>query len=105
MKIEFIGWCHDPVDNHDKVWGIALVAKGNFYENIGQPNKPNTYVTFWGRRGKKLQQKHVDMYEAEAQALIRNKKEKKGYVWVPEDEVNEVYDRFQKDLFKIALKA
>ncbi len=104
MKIEFIGWCNDPIDNHDKVWGIALVSKGNFYENIREPNKPNTYVTFWGRRGKKLQQKNVNMWQSEAQTLI-NSKLKKGYLQVPEEEVNEVYERFQKDLFKIALKA
>jgi hypothetical protein len=104
MQVIWIGWCSDPIDNHDKVWGIALLTKGNFYENTREPNRPNRYVTFWGRRGKKLQQKDVDLYDFQAQTLI-NSKEKKGYIRVPEDQINEVYDRFAKDLFKVALKA
>ena len=101
MQIIFIGWCNDPVDNHDKVWGITLLSKGHFYESM-YPNSPNKYATFWGRRGKKLQKKTIDLYEHDAQALIQSKI-KKGYIRVPEDQVNDVYARFQKDLFKIAL--
>lgn len=96
MKVLWIGWCNDPIDNHDKVWGIALKSDHSFY------GRPNEYATFWGRRGKKLQKKVVTMTPYEASRLIGTK-QNKGYVPVPESEVNSVYDRFAKDLFKIAL--
>ena len=41
MEIIYIGWCHQPTRNHDKVWGIAKHG--------------HNHVTFWGRRGNKLQ--------------------------------------------------
>lgn len=90
MDIKFIGWCKDNIENHDKVWGIIKRAD-------------NEYAMFWGRRGKKLQTKIKNMDEFDAQKLISSKI-KKGYVEVPRDEVDECYDRFAKDLFKLALK-
>jgi predicted DNA-binding WGR domain protein len=96
MKVIFIGWCNDPVDNHDKVWGIALKSDHSFY------GKQNDYATFWGRRGKKLQKKVVTMWPKDVSRLIGTKRNK-GYIQVPEDQVNDVYNRFAKDLFKIAL--
>lgn len=93
MDIEFIGWCYKG--KHDKVWGIGLHGRGT------SPNT-NTYATFWGRRSKKLQKKLVELTPTALYNLIQSKL-KKGYIEIPKDEVNEVYDRFAKDLFVVAL--
>lgn len=95
MQILFIGWCCDDTKNHDKVWGIALYGRG-------ETDYTKSYATFWGRRSKKLQKKLVEMSPYEAEKLISSKR-KKGYVSFPADEVNEIYESFSKDIFKIAL--
>jgi hypothetical protein len=40
IEFEFIGWCNDVKENHDKVWTAFKTG--------------NTYYAGWGRRGKKL---------------------------------------------------
>ena len=84
----FIGWCKE--ENHDKVWGyIELNAKSG---------SKGDYVVFWGRRGKKLQTKvHQDTYHWDMYKLSQSK-ERKGYVSVDEDKLNEVYPEFENDL-------
>jgi len=90
MEIEFIGWCHQPTRNHDKVWGVAKHG--------------HQRVTFWGRRGKKLQNKVRALDEYEARKLI-NSKIAKGYAPVDPEKVDKVYERFGVDLFMVALQA
>ena len=90
MEVEYIGWCHQPAQNHDKVWGIAKHADG--------------YVTFWGRRGKKLQKNVKPMSQSDVSKLIRSK-QNKGYLSVDPDKVDEVYERFGVDLFMVSLTA
>ena len=90
MKIEFIGWCNQPTRNHDKVWGVAKHG--------------HQYITFWGRRGKKLQNKPRAMTRHDVQLLIRQKRGK-GYVEVDPERVDEVYERFGVDLFMVSLSA
>lgn len=93
MEIKYIGW--NTKGTSDKVWGIALFGRGNFLNT-------KLYATFWGRRGKKLQKKLVDINPGQLYSLILSK-QKKGYIEVRADDVNEVYDRFSKDIFKVAL--
>lgn len=106
MKVKFIGWCKDPKSNHDKVWGVALYHENperqEEIQKWGWSNKPDTYAVFWGRRGKKLQKQLKDLSLPELRALISSKKHK-GYVEVPYDELESVYESFKKDLFKVAL--
>lgn len=64
----------------------------------------STVVTFWGRRGKKLQTKISEDSDYEHDKLIRSK-ERKGYQSVDEDKLNEVYPEFEKDLSKMAFWA
>ena len=90
MEIQYIGWCHQPTRNHDKVWGIAKHADG--------------YVTFWGRRGKKLQKKVRAMSTYDVIKLI-NAKRAKGYLDIDPDKADEVYERFGVDLFMVSLTA
>lgn len=93
MEIKFIGWCNEG--KHDKVWGIAHYGRGHFLNT-------DLYATFWGRRGKKLQKKLVDLNPGQVYNLILSK-QKKGYIEIAKDDVNEVYDNFSKDIFKVAL--
>lgn len=95
MEIKYIGWCRNEKQNNDKVWGIALYGRG-------ESDLTNTYATFWGRRGKKLQKKLVDMDSYAAEKLIASKR-KKGYVEFFADEADEIYANFSKDIFKVAL--
>lgn len=99
MKYEHIGWCKE--DNHDKVWGIILLAE-NVQHSEAWPFMTNKYVTFWGRRGKKLQTK---AWSGSAQNAIKMflKKQDKGYQSVEIDELHRVYPEFQSDLEKTAV--
>jgi predicted DNA-binding WGR domain protein len=95
MKYEHILWCHE--DNHDKVWGIIRLGEVENQKFLW--NADYKYVTFWGRRGNKLQTKVWEGTEYEAQDLT-NKKIKKGYNTVVAEKLNEVYPEFQEDLEK-----
>lgn len=95
MEIKFIGWCRNERQNNDKVWGIALYGRG-------ESDFTKSYATFWGRRGKKLQKKLVDLNSYEAEKLISSKR-RKGYLEFSADEVNKIYKNFSKDIFMVAL--
>lgn len=101
MKYVHIGWCHE--DNHDKVWGIILIA-----ENVPLSDAwhfpTNKYVTFWGRRGKKLQTKLWNGSSYDSEEMFR-KKLKKGYESVKKNRLDEVYPEFEQDLEKTAVWA
>ncbi len=101
MKYEHILWCNE--NNHDKVWGMIRIAEVNI---IYDDSRINTYkyLTFWGRRGKKLQTKISDDYFMDAE-LQRDKKLKKGYKIVSKSELDSVYPEFEKDLEKTAVWA
>ena len=87
MDIQFLGWCKN--EKSDKVWGI--VKKEDYL-----------YVTFWGRRGGKLQKKAIEMDSYDADALVRSKV-KKGYLEVQKDDMEMVHDSLRKHVFKIGL--
>lgn len=102
INYRWIGWCHE--DKHDKVWGVI---------DLGQTRSPNwtgiggwdhTFVTFWGRRGKKLQTKVSEQMPYEIDRLI-DSKEKKGYIAVDSKRLDAVYPEFQTDLEQTAVWA
>lgn len=98
MKPDYfwIGW--NNVDGHDKVWGIIKITGNDNYWR-------GSYVSFWGRRGKKLQTKiHQDESEWAMERLFE-KKEDKGYQRIDIEKLNEVYPEFEKDLEKMAFWA
>lgn len=96
MQYTHIGWCREGTS--DKVWGaICLSHSGTSYGD-------NKYVTFWGRRGAKLQTKIVDGNNWTIYQMFR-KKQDKGYKEVAKNELDEVYPEFQKDLEKTAFWA
>lgn len=95
MIFRFIGHCYDPLNNHDKVWGVIFLEDRHEYRA--------KCLTFWGRRGKKLQTlETVDDYTLDklVQAKVR-----KGYNEVDENRLTEVYPEFQADLEKTAMWA
>lgn len=89
MKYEFIGWCRE--DNHDKVWGVIELAD-------------YTYISFWGRRGAKLQTKLIKTSNYVITDLIYKKKHR-GYNEVSKNHLDEVYPNFESDLEKTAIWA
>jgi hypothetical protein len=96
MNYVHIGWCKQGTA--DKVWGaICLSHSGTSYGD-------NKYVTFWGRRGAKLQTKIVEGNNWTIN-LMFIKKQDKGYQSVELDELNTVYPEFQQDLEKTAFWA
>ena len=95
LKFRFIGHCFDPKENHDKVWGVIFIEDQDAYHA--------KCLTFWGRRGKKLQTlASVDDWTLTK--LIRAK-ESKGYTEVDYQRLNQVYPEFQTDLEKTAMWA
>lgn len=102
MIYEHIGWCQE--DKHDKVWGIILLAEDVPVDARAWPFATNKYVTFWGRRGAKLQTKLWNGTSYDASQMFR-KKVLKGYKDVDRDMLNEVYPEFQLDLEKTAFWA
>jgi predicted DNA-binding WGR domain protein len=96
MEYEFIGWCKDEQENTDKVWGV-IKLRGDHWGG--------SYVSFWGRRGKKLQTKtftHTSDWEMTKHI---NTKRKKGYQSVNKSRLDVVYPEFEKDLEQTAVWA
>lgn len=95
-KYEFIGWYRDTVENSDKVWGVIVLDDSDRWTY--------KYVTFWGRRGKKLQTK-IDTSNAYDMRKLIQGKTRKGYNPVNLDKLHVVYPEFQSDLEKTAFWA
>lgn len=93
----WIGWHNEQ--GHDKVWGIIKLSSDEF-DHWEQGH----FVSFWGRRGKKLQTKLYHDYGWEMEKLWE-KKEDKGYQEIDMTKLNEVYPDFEKDLEKMAFWA
>ena len=94
INYNFIGWCKE--DNHDKVW-VCIQLNGDRWGG--------SYVTAWGRRGKKLQHKvfsHANEWDMDK--LVRSKS-KKGYNGIDRNELDRVYPEFESDLEKTAVWA
>jgi len=97
MKPDYfwIGWNHE--EGHDQVWGIIKIN--------GDSDWRGNYVSFWGRRGKKLQTKiYQDETEWSMERLFE-KKEAKGYEQIDLTKLNKVYPEFEKDLEKMTFWA
>jgi predicted DNA-binding WGR domain protein len=97
MSIKKVLWCQEGI--HDKVWGIISIAEDVPVHKSAWPFRTNKYVTFWGRRGTKLQTKMWNGTNYDADELAR-KKLNKGYDEIDQFKLNEVYPEFQQDLEK-----
>lgn len=86
----WIGHCTE--DTHDKIWGIIQLNGDDWDGN---------YVTFWGRRGKKLQTKIYTETSQWSMETLYEKKEGKGYVQIDLTKLNKVYPEFESDLKKL----
>ena len=94
LNFKFIGWCHDPRENHDKVWGAIMLDDTQYGGKV---------VIFWGRRGKKLQTK-MDVNNQKLDRLVW-KKQDSGYKNIPVSQLEKVYPEFNSDLEKSAMWA
>jgi len=97
MSKKQIFWCKEGT--HDKVWGIICIDSDETYYW-----SPGKFVTFWGRRGAKLQTKYWEGSLGEADKLARKKLDK-GYDEIDQRHLDEVYPEFQTDLEKTELWA
>jgi len=96
MRYAHIGWCREGAS--DKVWGAICLQEPENYYSSGK------YVTFWGRRGTKLQTKIVEGTEFKISEMFQ-KKVNKGYKQVYKQDLDDVYPEFQQDLEKTAFWA
>ena len=92
----FIGWCNDPTENHDKIWGYFYRPTPDdpawpFWQ---RPTKQQGWnvVIFWARRGKAMQFK-ADVSSYELDKLV-NSKLKKGYDKISEKKFLEIWPSF-----------
>ena len=90
INYRYIGWCSE--DNSDKVWACIQLSGDRWH---------GKFLTVWGRRGKQLQSKIIDVSDRDIGNLIRSK-DAKGYREIPQDKLHEVYPEFQQDLEKTA---
>jgi len=107
MACEFvhIGWCREGTA--DKVWGVILIQENPEYKGMYESMRPyldNKYVSFWGRRGRALQTKILNMAGYEVDQLFAAKLSK-GYRRVDLNQLNAVYPEFEQDLKDTALWA
>lgn len=94
LDFRFIGWCHEPRDNHDKVWGVIRLDNDVYGGRV---------LVFWGRRGKKLQTK-LD-HSSHALNKTISHKESRGYKSIDKNHLDAVYPEFQEDLEKTVIWA
>lgn len=97
MNKKHILWCKEGI--HDKVWGILCL-----HEPYGYGYGGGKFVTFWGRRGGKLQTKIWDGSNYDADEMAR-KKLQNGYIEIDPKYLDDVYPEFQQDLEKTAFWA
>ena len=102
INYKWIGWCKE--DNHDKVWGVIDLGRAAQPDEWGMASYDNKYVTFWGRRGKRLQTKISVQHYYYVEKLI-DKKVDKGYMRVDRNRLDQVYPEFQNDLEQTAVWA
>ena len=92
INYRFVGWCKEQ--DHDKVW-ICV--------QLGGDDWLGTYLTAWGRRGKKLQTK---MYKDQSFWNMRkliDQKQNKGYRSIESHQLDNVYPEFETDLQKTTM--
>jgi len=93
----FIGWCNDPKENHDKVWGYFYrptpEAIGNWW--ITKERGWNC-VVFWARRGRAMQFKS-DVTGYELTKLAQQKQNKKGYDSISPQKLMEIWPTFVQE--------
>lgn len=105
MKFKHIGWQKDEKTNTDKVWGVILLRDNSMdFHALGFKYVDNDYISFWGRRGAKLQTKMFKGSDWDAIQMFE-KKQRNGYQSIEIDELDEVYPEFQQDLEKTAFWA
>jgi hypothetical protein len=101
IRYEFIGWKRVEAENADKVWGIICLSEP---DSDQWDSDSCSYVSFWGRRGKKLQTK-VFTDSPYSMRRMHDKKEQDGYRSIDSTKLNDVYPEFEKDLSKTAFWA
>lgn len=94
MEVKYIGW--NNKDNHDKVWGVVLLR------DVGKYN--GQYLTFWGRRGAKLQTRVMTVSHDSIISMCGDKSDK-GYKEIAKHEIHRVYSSFNEDIEKAVIWA
>lgn len=99
QEFGFIGWCNDPKENHDKIWGYFLrpTPDDDTRPFWMKPTKRQGWncCIFWGRRGKAMQFKaDTTGYELDKLALS---KLKKGYSTIDEAKLMEIWPTFVQE--------
>lgn len=102
MRYAHIGWCKEG--NSDKVWGVICLQEQEYSQQAMRWISAGKYVTFWGRRGAKLQTKIWEGTDWDAKEMFL-KKQNKGYTPIYKNDLDDVYPEFQQDLEKTAFWA
>jgi hypothetical protein len=101
MNYHWIG--HYREGTSDKIWGLIRISGSD--DEAQNKLQPCDYVSFWGRRGKKLQTKiyqGLDLYDADK---LCYKKEDRGYNVINQTRLGDVYPEFEEDLQKTTVWA
>jgi hypothetical protein len=93
----FIGWCNDPAENHDKVWGYFLrpTPEAESDRWITKTSGWNC-VIFWARRGKMMQFK-PDRTGWALSKLAGTKVQKKDYREISFNKLLEIWPTFARE--------
>jgi len=92
----FVGWCNDPAENHDKIWGYfyrpTVVDESAPYWSKPTKDRGWNVVVCGARRGKAMQFK-ADTSGHELDKLVRSKL-KKGYGKINDTRFLEIWPSF-----------
>lgn len=102
MIRKHILWCKEG--KHDKVWGIICLQKPTYGDVLPRTTiTSGKFLTFWGRRGAKLQSLLWEGSNYQAGEMATKKLNKGGYIEIDQDKLDQVYPEFQQDLEKLAI--
>ena len=102
MNYHWIGHCREGTS--DKIWGM-ICLNADTDQPAQNPWTGYTYVSFWGRRGKRLQTKIHENLEYYGANKLVDKKQDRGYNTINPNRLDEVYPEFEQDLESTAVWA
>ena len=101
MKIDYLLRYQNTDTGSDKIWGIICLNPDKTFDPF-ESDRTFDYVTFWGKKGGRLQTKQWTGYSCDAYQLAKRKQHKKiGYLPVDRRRLTTEYSGLKEELERI----